>query len=64
MRSPEKMVELIAVAKTFSVRPSSLIYGLTSYEAYCFDSACLIYVEKLSKGVKPVELDDDASKWL
>jgi hypothetical protein len=58
------MVELIGVARTFGCRPSDLIAGLTSYESYCFDSACLVYVTKMEKGEKPLELEEDASKWL
>ena len=66
MKEPDKMIELIAVARTFNVRPSSLLYGLSTYEAYCFDTACLVYVGKLSDGEdfnEKVE-EEDASKWL
>lgn len=58
------MVELIAVSRTFRVRPSSLIYGLYSYEAYCFDVAAAIYVMELEKGNKPIQDIGDASTWL
>jgi len=58
------MTEMIAVAKTFGVRPSSLIKGLSGYAAYCFDVAASIYVAYLQEGKKPLELEEDATKWL
>lgn len=58
------MVELIAVAKTFGQRPSNLLHGLSSYEAYCFDVACTVYVVELEKGKKPSRNMGDATTWL
>ena len=58
------MIELLSVARTFNVRPSSLISGISSYEAYCFDVACTIYVIELDKGKKPIKVAGDASRWL
>jgi len=58
------MAELIGIAKTFRCRPSDLISGLTTYEAYCFDSACMVYVIKLEEGKEPLEFKEDASTWL
>lgn len=58
------MIELISVAKTFNVRPSSLFYGLSSYEAYCFDVACTVYVIHLEQGKRPVQQMGDATTWL
>jgi len=58
------MIELISVAKTFGVRPSSLLHGISSYEAYCFDTACLVYVIEMEKGKKPIKNMGDASTWL
>lgn len=64
VRDPAKMMEFIGISRTFGCRPSDLIAGLTRYEAYCFDSACFVYVMKLEEGEKPLELEEDASKWL
>jgi hypothetical protein len=58
------MIELISVAKTFGVRPSSLLYGISSYEAYCFDTACLVYIVEMDKGKKPIRNMGDALTWL
>lgn len=55
---------MIAVARTFHVRPSSMIAGLSTYEAYCFDVACTIYVVELEKDNKPYANSEDATKWL
>jgi len=57
------MTELCLVAKTFGIRPSSLISGLDGYTAYSFDVAAAIYVMHLKKGDKPME-DVDAMSFL
>jgi hypothetical protein len=70
------MMSLVFTAKTFSCRPSSFITGLSSYEAYCLDSACtlfyaymmkeqqeeMMYKSGLSKNI-PTK-SKDASTWL
>ena len=58
------MIELISVARTFQVRPSSMIEGISTYEAYCFDVACAIYVAELEKGKKPIVYVGDAGAIL
>lgn len=58
------MTELISVAKTFNQRPSSFLHGISSYEAYCFDVACTIYVKELEDGKKPIKSIGDASQIL
>lgn len=58
------MIELLAISRKFNVRPSSMIAGLTTYEAYCFDAACLVYVLKLDEGKKPIKHYDDATQFL
>lgn len=58
------MTELVAVARLFRVRPSELIHGLSSWEAYCFDVAAAIYVSELDDGNKPIQDMGDATAWL
>jgi hypothetical protein len=58
------MIELLSVAKTFNQRPSDLLHGLSSYEAYCFDVAGLLYMVELDKGKKPIKQMGDALTWL
>lgn len=58
------MIELISVARTFNLRPSSMLHGLSTYEAYCFDVACTVYVSELEKGKKPIRNMGDATAWL
>jgi len=58
------MTELVGIARLFNVRPSSLIHGLSSWEAYCFDTAAAVYVIELDKGSKPIRSAEDASTWL
>ena len=49
------MIELISVARTFNLRPSSMLHGLSTYEAYCFDVACTVYVMEMEKGRNRLE---------
>jgi len=49
------MIELVLTAKSFGIRPSSFIKGLTGYAAYCFDIAAGIYAIYLEQGKKPLE---------
>ncbi|HEY8355806.1 MAG TPA: hypothetical protein VIK69_12420 [Methylophilaceae bacterium] len=48
------MIELVATAKTFGVRPSSFFAGLSGYAAYCLDVAAAVYVSYLSQDKKPL----------
>lgn len=62
------MLHLISTAKTFSSKPSSFINGLSGYEAYCFDSACALFLsywqmEKRPRDFIPPE-QEDATNWL
>ena len=58
------MQEIIGVAKTFGIRPSSMISGISGYAAYCFDVAASIYVAYLENGKRPIEDCGDATAWL
>jgi len=51
-------------AKTFQVRPSSLICNISGYAAYCFDVAAAIYIMHLEKGDKPVKHEVNALSFL
>jgi len=53
------MVELVLTAKSFGIRPSNLIKGVSNYVAYCFDVACGIYDLYLQQGKKPLEWEDN-----
>ena len=64
VRNPDSMVEIISVAKTFGVRPSSLISNMSGYMSYCFDVAAAVYVSYLEDGEKPIEMGGDATEWL
>ena len=57
------MIELISVARTFNLRPSSMLHGLSTYEAYCFDVACTSMCGN-GKGKKPIRNMGDATTWL
>jgi len=53
------MVELVLTAKSFAIRPSSLIKNVSQYVAYCFDVACSIYDLYLQQGKKPLEWEEN-----
>ena len=53
------MVELVLTAKSFGIRPSNLIKGVSNYVAYCFDVACGIYDLYLQQGRKPIEWEEN-----
>ena len=61
MGNPYLMLEVISVAKNFCVRPSSLIEDLPGYAAFCFDSACCVYLGYMNDGKMPIGMDLPAS---
>ena len=48
------MIPLLATAKAWGVRPSSLLAGLSGLEAYLFDEAAMLWMRYLEEGKGPV----------
>ena len=49
------MGPLLATARTWGIRPSSLLTDLSGLEAYLFDEAAALWLQYLENGKRPVE---------
>lgn len=45
----QRILNVITISKQFNVRPSSVIGLENTYEAFCFDEACMYITEELNK---------------
>lgn len=60
VRNVEAFADLAITARTFGVRPSSFLSGISGLAAYMFDSAAALLLHYLEEGKKPVTEVEDA----
>lgn len=49
----ERVLNVIAIAKQFGLRPSDVICAEDEYTAFCFDEACSYILGRLEAGEEP-----------
>ena len=52
VKSPE-ILTVIGLAKEFQKTPAEIINLQNTYDAYCFNCACLFIINKMKDGEKP-----------
>jgi len=60
VRNIDAFADLVITARTFGVRPSSFLSGISGLTAYMFDSAAALLLHYLEEGKKPVTEVEDA----
>lgn len=64
----KRVLDVIALAKTYKERPSNIVGDMDTYTAFCFDEACLYIqhtlenVNKEGKPKKRLYFDEDLEK--
>lgn len=60
VRNIDAFADLAITARTFGVRPSSFLSGISGLAAYMFDSAAALLLHYLEEGKKPITEVEDA----
>ena len=60
MRNIDAFGELVITARTFGVRPSSFLSGISGLTAYMFDSAAALLLHYMEEGKRPITEVEDA----
>jgi hypothetical protein len=64
VKNIEAFADMAITAKTFGVRPSSFLEGISGLTAYMFDSAAALLLHYLQEGKKPITEVEDARNLL